>query len=443
MLWFGSTSFFVHNVLTTPSFPQDFHDSILRSKAWRIPFNNLSLSIQQDLFLFASCCAVPLVWLVVSRDYTTKGSHRKKWEFHDVFKRCLQLSRDRALTSTTYAITVTTNSPRWYTNESAIIPKAASIGRAVSCRVWQWCLGPLLRRWGCVFVMNTLRWLMSMMGCIIRSSCQRSKVHVFNVGVRWSWAGVCWRCQGNASSTCCFRTPFPVSDNVDQLVEKIYYLEKKLSSLSSFLQVFVQLHSSKQGPMTAKRRCFLTSGCLVAELVPPIPLLQGVFLRLVHPESSVCASAVFILCQDVPIIVSCPTGARLTSWPAFCSDEQSSEDLATAVWLFDCRQWYKRIGLWFERCSMRRWIQGSPLIGEKRRQQSPMSVLVADLCNLVHHSGGLHVFLNVCPFLKKSNERIYQLIRAVRFLLFCVLPLSGNTGWQEEEGFWSSCWRHT
>ena len=111
-----------------------------------------------------------------------------------------------------------------------------------------------------------------------------------------------------------FRTPFPVSDNVDQLVEKIYYLgKKKLSSLSSFLQVFVQLHSSKQGPMTAKRRCFLTSGCLVAELVPPIPLLQGVILRLVHPESSVCASAVFILCQDVPIIVSCPTGARRTS----------------------------------------------------------------------------------------------------------------------------------
>ena len=88
---------------------------------------------------------------------------------------------------------------------------------------------------------------------------------------------------------------------------------KKISSLSSFLQVFVQLHSSKQGPMAAKRRCFLTSGCLVAELVPPIPLLQGVILRLVHPESSVCASAVFILCQDVPIIVSCPTGARRTS----------------------------------------------------------------------------------------------------------------------------------
>ena len=196
--------------------------------------------------------------------------------------------------------------------------------------------------------------------------------------------------------------------------------------------------------MTAKRRCFLTSGCLVAELVPPIPLLQGVILRLVHPESSVCASAVFILlsrCSDHCVMPNRGSSDQLTG---FCSDEQSSEDLATAVWLFDCRQWYKRIGLWFERCSMRRWIQGSPLIGEKRRQQSPMSVLVADLCNLVHHSGGLHVFLNVCPFLKKSNEQIYQLIRAVSFRSFPVCyPFRVTQDGKKRKDSWSSYWRHT
>ena len=312
----------------------------------------------------------------------------------------------------TYAITVTTNSSVECSSDS-FGHLLESVGEAVHS---SWI------RWG--------GWWGT-----LRSSCQRSKVHVFNVGVRWSWAGVCWHCQGNASSTCCFRTPFPVSDNVDQLVEKIYYLEKSFPVCRrSFRYLFNCIHPNKD-PWLLKGAVFWPQGASLRSWCPLFLSFRGwssgLFTLSLLCAPRQCLSSVKMfrsLCHAQPGLV----------WPV-----DRLLQRRTIKWRFSDGS----LAVWLSSMVQTDWVMVWTLFDETLNSGFPINRRKTTATESNVGVGGWSLQPS-SPFWRASRLlECLSVLEEVKWanlpvdtgceipFFSCVLPLSGNTGWQEEEGF--------